>query len=79
MCFALVDLVPYLICKLGQGHNFLLSPMLMSYGATGHLIVANGCSAGIPNVRIDVRTYGRTDVRKEVSTISPILTIVDGG
>jgi hypothetical protein len=31
--FELVDLLTYLIRKVGQGHNFLLSPMLMSYGA----------------------------------------------
>ena len=56
----------YLICKVGQGHIFLLSPMLMSYGAMGHLIVASGCGAGAPNIRTDVRPSRCTDVRTHV-------------
>jgi hypothetical protein len=54
--FALVDMVTYLLCEVGQGHNFLLSPMLMSYGAMGHLIVTSGCGAGAPNIQMDIRT-----------------------
>jgi hypothetical protein len=69
--FALVDLVTYLIYKVGQGYNFLLFPMLMSYGAMGHLILASSCSAGAPNSWMYIKMV--------VSTISPISTIVDGG
>jgi hypothetical protein len=57
--YILTFAMTYLICKVGQGYNFLLSPMLVSFGATGHLIVASGCGAGAPNVWTDVRTYVR--------------------
>jgi hypothetical protein len=54
--FALPHLETYLICKVGQGQNFWLSPMIVSYGSIWHLIVASGCNAEAPNVRMDVRT-----------------------
>jgi hypothetical protein len=75
-----LHLLTYFKYKWGKGQIFWHSPILTNYGAKERLIAASGCDTGASNVnrRTFPRTYTHTYVRTEVSSISPMSTIIDG-